>query len=168
MTPDDAGFRSRLGSGCLTPDGIKTPRQESFIVDDPIAEVLSVFNSDNGSKHSDSETVMEHRVSFELTGEDVARCLESKSSSSFREFPEDFVDERRTTGMDRNRCEFCLKESTDLKMGSEICCQKHHLVKFGSGKEFKFDSASSNGDFSSKNRTGSSWSFFPLLQPEVS
>ncbi|KAI6672366.1 hypothetical protein NL676_000272 [Syzygium grande] len=197
LTPDGMGVGSRLGSGCLTPDGTGPMSHDGFL---PFGNQLSIRASvprlDDGSKHD--ETIVDHRVSFELTGEDVARCLANKAASSFgtlSECPEDEATEvpaerGGTMGVDDDSDERFTEKGTDDKlvkgsgpMEKDHSYQKHRSVTLGSTKEFNFDNR--NGGISSKPninsewwandkvagkdmKSGSSWSFFPMLQPEVS
>ncbi|CBI22685.3 unnamed protein product, partial [Vitis vinifera] len=161
---------SRLGSGSLTPDGAGPASRDSFLLENQISEVASLANSESGSQNG--ETVIDHRVSFELAGEDVAVCVEKKPSTE-------------------NCCEFCVGEA--LKAASEKasaegeeeqCHKKHPPIRHGSIKEFNFDNT--KGEVSAKpNIIGSewwvnekvvgkgtgpqtNWTFFPLLQPGIS
>lgn len=159
QTPDGAGLRSRLGSGSLT------PCKETFPVDEQVgAEVGSAFNSDNGSRNDeDTALIVHHRVSFELTGEDVARCLESKSAAaSFRALLE-FPDNEAPEGTIENRwlvSARSVKEFNFVNMGEDSVTKPER----GTGSEWWADGKASARD--SKNRN--SWSFFPFLGPQVS
>ncbi|KAM7259465.1 hypothetical protein ACFE04_015206 [Oxalis oulophora] len=178
LTPDGIGLGSWLGSGCLTPysrlgSGCMTP-QDCFLIDTQISEVASLSNSENGRKGSELVVNHNHRVSFELSGEDVARCLELKSSASPRfavGCPEDSIAEG-PTGYDN-------AEKVSGEQADESGSPNPQLVKLGSTKEFNFDSTKgevshkpswwSNHKSSGKESNSSnSWSFFPMLQHEVS
>ncbi|KAK4790311.1 hypothetical protein SAY86_017615 [Trapa natans] len=207
LTPDGAGLRSRLGSGtltpdgmgkgstlnsgCLTPDGLGPPSRDSSLrAENQKGAMGYVSSADIGPKHDG--TLMDHRVSFELTGEDVARCLANKQTNSFgslSRFPQDTLPESST---ERNRigedcehsCEVFSEKSGDRTPGKEPCYQKQRSATLGSTKEFNFDnkgggishkfSVSSEWWANEKVATnrdmkqGGSWSFFPMLQPEVS
>ncbi|KAF8027770.1 hypothetical protein BT93_E0633 [Corymbia citriodora subsp. variegata] len=186
LTPDGAGLSSGLGSGCLTPNGVGPPSQDGDILLD---KQMSV---EDGSVHE--EPVVHHRISFELTSEDVARCLESKSATSISlEYSQEAVARSTTEGgriqMDaENSCEKCIGEGADGKaekapgeMGRGFC-QKHCLNKLGSVKEFNFDNSDrnlhehsaissewwANDNIAVKEaKPESTWSFLPFLQPEV-
>ncbi|KAF2312251.1 hypothetical protein GH714_028780 [Hevea brasiliensis] len=97
LTPDGLGLGSRLGSGSVTPDGVGLGSRLG-----------------SGSLTPD----VDHRVSFELSGEEVARCLESKSMQSCRMAPE------------------C---SLDREMEEEHYYRKHRSITLESIKEFNFD-----------------------------
>lgn len=221
LTPDGAGLGSRLGSGTLTPDGggpgsrldsgTLTPKvaaeiaklnagsftpnasspasRDNFLLENQIAEVASLANSENGSKTDD--TVIQ-RVSFELSGEDVARCFESKSMALFGAETEYVLDEvAESTGREgttsANAEDGVLIKNSSKNSGKtedEHYYQKHHRsVSFDSIKEFKFDNT--KGDASDKpiisaewwanekvsGKEGdhaSNWSFFPVLQHNIS
>ncbi|CAH8275374.1 unnamed protein product [Arabidopsis lyrata] len=174
ITP--AGQGSRLGSGALTPDGggglgsklasgALTPLEGSLL-DSQITEVASLANSDHGSsRHNDEAAVVPHRVSFELTGEDVARCLASKLNRS--------GSHEKASGehLRPNGCKTSGETESEQS-------QKLRSFSTGSSKEFKFDNTNEEmiekvrsewwanekvagkGDHSPRN----SWTFFPVLR----
>ncbi|XVF12531.1 hypothetical protein REPUB_Repub08aG0126300 [Reevesia pubescens] len=198
VTPDGMGLGSRLGSGSLTPDGLGAASQDGFLVKSQISEVALLASPANGPKNG--EIIVDHRVSFELSGEDVARCLESKSLVSSRtmsdyEYPKDLVAQGR---IERDGIIKDLESSSELfiretsnetvekasgEVEEEHCYQKHLSVTLGSVKEFNFDNT--KGEASDKPtirsewwanekvagkeaRPGNNWTFFPMLQPQVS
>ncbi|KAJ6764355.1 HYDROXYPROLINE-RICH GLYCOPROTEIN-LIKE [Salix koriyanagi] len=192
-TPDGMGL-SRLGSGLarerLTPDCFVPASQVGFLLENQISEVASLTNSENGSKTD--ENVVHHRVSFELSGEEVARCLECKSAASTRTFPEYPhetmpKDPMRGDGLSMNG-EHCLQngeassempEKNSEETEEDHSYRKQRSITLGSVKEFNFDN--SKGEVSDKPewwanetiagkeaRPANNWTFFPLLQPEVS
>ncbi|CAK7337327.1 unnamed protein product [Dovyalis caffra] len=193
-TPDGTGLRSRLGSGSLTPDCFVPASQVGFLLENQTSEVVSLANSENGSKTD--ENVVHHRVSFELSGEEVARCFEIKSAASnrtFPEYPQDTMSEDPTRSdrlaMNGESClqnEEASSESTEKNLEEteeEHSYRKHRSITLGSIKEFNFDN--SKGEVSDKPpissewwanetiagkeaRPTNNWTFFPLLQPEVS
>ncbi|GMI71587.1 hypothetical protein like AT5G52430 [Hibiscus trionum] len=163
LTPDGLGQGSRLGSGCVTPDGMgldsgsMTP--DGFRAQNLVSKAALFANPSSEPKRD--EAIVDHRVSFELSGEDVARCLESKSFASNRTM---LVAEGR---------------SRDILSEEEHCYQKHRSVTLGSIKEFNFDNA--KGEASDKPSTvsewwanekvagkeakpGNNWTLFPMLQ----
>ncbi|XP_010438853.1 PREDICTED: uncharacterized protein LOC104722403 [Camelina sativa] len=176
ITP--AGQGSRLGSGALTPDngggglgsklasGALIPLEGS-LSDSQISEVASLANSDHGSsssRHNDEAVVVAHRVSFELTGEDVARCLASKLNRS--------GSHEKASGehlRPPNGCKTTGETESEQR-------QKLRTFSLGSSKEFKFDNTeeettekvrsewwanekvAGKGDHSPAN----SWTFFPV------
>ncbi|XWS48461.1 hypothetical protein CRYUN_Cryun13aG0079400 [Craigia yunnanensis] len=198
VTPDCMGLGSRLGSGSLTPDGLGPASRDGFLVESQIPEVALLANPVNGPKID--EIIVDHRVSFELSGEDVARCLESKSLVSSRtmsdnEYPKDLMAqgmiERDGIIKDlESSCELFIRETSNETVekasgeaGEEHRYQKHRSITLGSIKEFNFDNT--KGEASDKPiirskwwanekvagkeaRPGNNWTFFPMLQPEVS
>ncbi|KAJ9679479.1 hypothetical protein PVL29_021417 [Vitis rotundifolia] len=162
---------SRLGSGSLTPDGAGPASRDSFLLENQISEVASLANSENGSQNG--ETVIDHRVSFELAGEDVAVCVEKKpvaSAETVQNSLQDIVEEgeieRERDGISEsteNCCKFCVGEA--LKAASEKasaegeeeqCHKKHPPIRLGSIKEFNFDNT--KGEVPPKpNIIGSEW-----------
>lgn len=160
LTPDGAGLRSRLGSGSLT------PCKETFPVDEQmVAEVGSAFNSESGSRNDEDTALMvHHRVSFELTGEDVARCLESKSAAASFRAPMEFPDTEVPEGSIENQCLVSvrsMKEFNFMNTGENSITTQPEP---SSGSEWWADGKASARD--SKSRNG--WSFFPFLGPQVS
>ncbi|KAK6262361.1 hypothetical protein QUC31_008177 [Theobroma cacao] len=186
---------SRLGSGSLTPDGLGPPSRDGFLLGSQISEVALLTNQANGPKND--ETIVDHRVSFELSGEDVARCLESKSllpSRTVSEYPKDLVAEGRIErdGIKKDlesSCELFIRETSNEtvekasgKAEEEHSYQKHRSVTLGSIKEFNFDNTKgeasdkptirsewwANEKFARKEaRPGNSWTFFPMFRPGV-
>ena len=163
---------SRLGSGSLTPDGAGPASGDSFLLENQISEVVSLANSENGSQNG--ETVIDHRVSFELAGEDVAVCVEKKPVASAETVPNSLQDiveegeietERERDGISestKNSCEFSAGEALKAAPekasaeGGEQCHIKHPPIRLGSIKEFNFDNT--KGEVSDKpNIIGSEW-----------
>ncbi|XP_027358258.1 uncharacterized protein LOC113867264 [Abrus precatorius] len=195
LTPDGAGLASRLGSGCVTPDGMG---QDSRIASGsvtpdgagPMKQEASLANSDNG--HQSNATLVDHRVSFELTGEDVARCLANKtglllrnmSGSSQGILAKDPVDRERIQKDTNSCCNVCSGKTSDKPDNpqgeGEQCCNKQNSVN--SSKEFNFDNRKGDDSGTSANgsewwtnkkvagkegRSANSWAFFPMLQSEM-
>ncbi|KAK4770291.1 hypothetical protein SAY87_030823 [Trapa incisa] len=159
VTPDGPGLWSRLGSGSLT------PCQEIYPVDEQIVgEVGSAFNSESGPRNEEDAALMvHHRVSFELTGEDVARCLESKSAAASFRTPLEFPDTDAPEGSIENQCLVTVrsgKEFNFMNAGEHFTSQPES----SSGSEWWAHVKASARD--SKSRNG--WSFFPFLGPQVS
>uniref|UniRef100_A0A2P2K8V7 Hydroxyproline-rich glycoprotein family protein n=1 Tax=Rhizophora mucronata TaxID=61149 RepID=A0A2P2K8V7_RHIMU len=183
VTPDAVALHSRLGSACLTPDC-------GGLLENPISEVASLANSNNGMKIGD--LVVNQRVSFELSGEEVAQCLEIKSGASnrtFLEYPQHVAAENLTesdrmqlkSGIGGTWSEMSEKPSEETE--EEHCYRKHRSITLGSIKEFNFDNSKGevpekrtiSSEWWANEATGgkeakpeSYWTFFPMLQPEVS
>ncbi|KAF7813137.1 Hydroxyproline-rich glycoprotein family protein isoform 2 [Senna tora] len=145
LTPDGVGQASQLGSGCLTP----ATRDNMF-------GVKSLANSGNECQtNSAAAALADHqRVSFELSGEDVARCLASKSGVLIRNMSgpsrgilaRGIADTERTQKdtIYNNSCDLCSGKTSngmsDYASGEEEkqCCYKHHHYITPSSKEFQF------------------------------
>ncbi|KAL5744657.1 hypothetical protein ACOSP7_027521 [Xanthoceras sorbifolium] len=195
LTPDGAGLGSRLGSGCLTPDGAGPASRDGFLLEYQISEVASLANSENGSKND--EHIIDHRVSFELSGEEVARCLANKSVTSPRiiskcpqeTLAEDLIQKDGKLNDSKNHFELStvetsneMPEKSSGEVEEEHCYRKHRSITLGSVKEFNF--ANAEGEVSDKPssssewwanekvvgkeaRPSNNWTFFPMLQSEV-
>ncbi|XP_010537168.1 PREDICTED: uncharacterized protein LOC104811970 [Tarenaya hassleriana] len=205
LTPDGGGLGSRLGSGsvtpitvgisrlssgAMTPDGIWPAPLEGTLLENQISEVASLANSDHGSRQD--EVAVDHRVSFELTGEDVARCLASKLNRSGLDVTQDRAKngnkmETEETSVDRrNSCHGETSGNISEKgYGETESEQSHKLRSFslGSSKEFNFDNRKeeipekpavrrewwANEKVAGKGDSpGNNWSFFPGLRSAVS
>ena len=178
LTPNGARLGSRLGSGCLTPDGtLVAISADSFLLENQISEVASLANSDNGCQND--ESVVHHRVSFELTGEDVARCLANKSASSISRTASESLDDiipadcptkkdgistdtdGNNNNNNNNSNELCVEGTSnersehDFREGEDQSYQKHRSITLGSIKEFNFDNT--KADVSVKPTIGSEW-----------
>ncbi|KAL5567959.1 hypothetical protein UlMin_024534 [Ulmus minor] len=169
LTPNGAGLSSRLGSGSLTPETLVVVTGGTFVLDNQISEVASLANSENGCKYEVS--LVDHRVSFELTGEDVARCLANKSSVSVRTAPDSLEDipaeclskqDGISADTDGNVNELSTSRETSYRMpendhpeGEDHVYQRHRSITLGSVKEFNFDSTKT--DVSVKPSIGSEW-----------
>ncbi|CAI9302460.1 unnamed protein product [Lactuca saligna] len=88
LTPN--GWGSRLGSGSLTPNGLGSRLGSGSLTPNggemsQISEVASLANSATNSPKG--ETLVDHRVSFDLTHLDLVNNLESsRTSSGHRDF----------------------------------------------------------------------------------
>lgn len=201
LTPDGIGLGSRLNSGSLTPDGtglssrldsgsLTPASRDSFLLENQPCEMAVFTNSANGCQNG---TIVDHRVSFELTVEDVAnKCLSSIGNKS--EASQDVVAEAQsdTEGiiMDtENCCGLSTGEASNelhekaSEEGEEQSYRKHRSVSLGSIKEFNFDNTKGEASdkpiissewWANEKVTGKearpveNWAFFPILQPEVS
>lgn len=195
LTPNGAGLRSRLGSGSLTPDGQGPISGNRLPLENRISEVASLANSETGCQTDGN--VIHHRVSFELTGEDVARCLANKSMGSIRTASESFKDIPAECTIRKDGISTDTDNSSESRVGGtsigisehdhgegeDQCYRKHRSITLGSIKEFNFDNTKSevsdkptigsewwaNEKVAGKeSKPGNSWTFFPILQPGVS
>lgn len=131
-------WETRQGSGGLTPDPVG-PRN--------LLGPLSY-----GSRNEDQIHLVDHRVSFEVTPEQVVRCVERRRCADV------------ANGRD------CL--------GDDVAKHQKHRsnTTLGSVKEFNFDSTdgaesdwwTSEKVLGRENGPIKNWSFFPMMQPGVS
>ncbi|CAA0409327.1 unnamed protein product [Arabidopsis thaliana] len=163
ITP--VGHGSGLASGALTPNGPEivsgnlTPNNTTWPLQNQISEVASLANSDHGSE----VMVADHRVSFELTGEDVARCLASKLNRSHdRMNNNDRIETEESSSTDIRRN---MEKRSGERENEQHRIQKLSSSSIGSSKEFKFDNTK---DENIEKVAGNSWSFFPGLRSGVS
>ncbi|XP_022945870.1 uncharacterized protein LOC111449981 [Cucurbita moschata] len=191
VTPNGMRQDSRLGSGTLTPDGLGHALQDGLLLDNQISEVASLANSGSGCPND----VTNHRVSFELTGEDVARCLAIKSMTSIRTESESSPKCHQNENKESSSREAETYEFFDIKTTSSTapeqaagednrCYQNQRAVTLGSFKEFNFDrtkgemqnTASVGAEWWANEKVGvkeasspgNNWTFFPILQSGVS
>lgn len=162
LTPDGGGsgggLGSKLASGAVTPNGGEMVVVVGSLLDSQISEVASLADSDDDV--SSGGAVAAHRVSFELTGEDVARCFASKL---YGVGLDDGLNEKASE--DTNR----WSESVS---GNELS-QKLKTFSLGSSKEFKFDNTKEEmiektaewwANEKVAGKGDNSWSFFPVLR----
>ncbi|RVX08968.1 hypothetical protein CK203_013774 [Vitis vinifera] len=88
---------SRIGSGSITPDALGPPSRDGSVLDRQVSDVIHPPSGDDSvldrqisdvASHSlsdsgcpNNEIMVDHRVSFELTAEDVVRCVEKDSAA---------------------------------------------------------------------------------------
>ncbi|XAR71705.1 hypothetical protein NMG60_11018096 [Bertholletia excelsa] len=183
---------SRLGSGSLTPDGVEPVSGDSLLLENQLSEVASLANC--GSQNED--VVIDHRVSFELTGEQGQCCLEKNLILSIKNVPESLQDMADTDSMKEEAflkktehyCEHFVEQTLSKipnkasREGVEDCPQKHRSISLGSIKEFNFDSTKEeamdkptlNSEWWANEKVAekemgprNSWTFFPILQSAV-
>ncbi|BAT94241.1 uncharacterized protein HKW66_Vig0193720 [Vigna angularis] len=180
LTPNVVKPASQLGSGCLTPDGAAPTAAKDIYVGKPISELTSLANSkDEGQPNA---ALVDHRVSFELTGEDVARCLPNKSGSPLiGNISGSSEDALLGEPVDREsiHCDLCSRKTSNDKPENSPREGEEHC---NSSKEFNFDSR--KGVVSDNPANASEWwtnkkmvgkesrssnvpAFFPMLQSEV-
>ncbi|XP_050155170.1 uncharacterized protein LOC126629243 [Malus sylvestris] len=183
---------SRLGSGSLTPDGAGLASRDGFHMENQISEVASLANTESGC-HSGGTIIFDHRVSFELTGEDVGCCLANKALRTATESSNDIAAENsiETDALltdSNNHRVFNVEESLSRipanasGEGEDQGYRKQRSITLGSTKEFNFDYT--KAEVPSKSNIGSEWwtnknvaakeskpcndwTFFPILQPGV-
>lgn len=189
LSPHKWGSQQEFGS--LTPDTVAPKSGDDFMLEYQNSNIASLMNASNIRKNG--ETASDHRVSFEITAEQVVRCVENNLAASpktllmpeyVERIPEgeedsaDLVNDREChTGATSD-------EAQQRASGDSKDREKHPLVTLGSSKEFIFDSAE-GGNTEKPTSIGSnqwanekvidkeavpskSWTFFPAMQPSVS
>lgn len=197
LTPN--GGISTLDSGTLTPNGGEPASRESSshqLLENQIPEVASLANSDNGPE--DEEQLMNHRVSFELSGDHVVLDCKQEATAVHESFLEPISPSaaqspdkcQRMPKKSENCCECCcctmqfVNDEKALEGERKHCLKKNHTVSLGSSKDFNFDSTKQqlpdksavNCEWWTNEKVSSTkeivsqnkWTFFPMLQPGVS
>lgn len=197
LTPN--GGISTLDSGTLTPNGGEPASRESNshqLLENQIPEVASLANSDNGPE--DEEQLMNHRVSFELSGDHVVLDCKQEATAVHESFLEPISPSavqspdkcQRMPKKSENCCECCcctmqfVNDEKALEGERKHCLKKNHTVSLGSSKDFNFDSTKQqlpdksavNCEWWTNEKVSSTkeivsqnkWTFFPMLQPGVS
>ncbi|KAL3650508.1 hypothetical protein CASFOL_006911 [Castilleja foliolosa] len=162
MTPNDWG--SRVGSGARTPNGSNVGDSSN---DNKVA---------SSGRKSQNDNLVDHRISFELFGEEIPTCIvRAPSLKKIEEGP----DEKDLVSKDESFREHFNGET----MNEEEFDQKNRTISLGSSKDFNFNNE--NGEVCEKssvdcewwvNEKGvkkelaprNSWSFFPMLQSDTS
>ncbi|KAJ4953046.1 hypothetical protein NE237_029878 [Protea cynaroides] len=165
------------GSDSLTPDAAGPASQDSFVLENQIPEVASLANSENGSQNDGVVIRIGHRVSFELTAEDVevagvASCVGKAPPTSVESATKTLPDTAEATSTsERNGILGEPGNTFECRVGETLNDlperasgdaeeeqqekQKHPSHTQGSVKEFKFDNA--DGGVSDKPAIGSDW-----------
>ncbi|KAL3499326.1 hypothetical protein ACH5RR_038419 [Cinchona calisaya] len=193
IAPHECG--SRQGSGTITPDAVAPRYRNGFLLDHQKSDASKVSNSFNVLRIDG--TAVDHLVSFEITAEEVVRCVEKKKPALL---PEAVLASLETTECkvktEDNPKEMAIGHECGTGETSRIASgrasmdgeggqwyQKHRSITFGSAKEFNFDSVDEGN--SDKPSIGSdwwanekvlgkegvackNWTFFPVMQPGVS
>ncbi|XP_057478583.1 uncharacterized protein LOC130765972 [Actinidia eriantha] len=187
-------WRSWQGSGSLTPDTSGPRSRDGFPLNRESSDVASLPNSFNGYRND--ESAADHRVSFEITAEDVVRCMAKEPSLAKAVSPSinnaEFPAKKNEISIvvvnnhNDNLCEIPddMMEKAFAEGEDEQRPQKHRSITLGSVKEFNFDNT--DGGEPDKPAVGSNWwanekvlgkegggptknwSFFPMMQPSVS
>lgn len=182
---------SRQGSGTLTPEAVNPKYHDNFLLNYQNSGVHRLPKPFNGWKND--LTVVDHRVSFEITAEDVVRCVEKKPTMMMRTGSVSLQDTERSTKRQENLAEMSNghdhgghEPSREIHEGSSTDGedgqrqQKHRSITLGSSKEFNFDNV--DGGYPDKATIGSDWWanekvlgkepcnnwIFPMMQPGVS
>ncbi|KAF5734813.1 hypothetical protein HS088_TW15G00306 [Tripterygium wilfordii] len=184
-------WRSYQGSGGMTPEAVRPASHHGFLLDRQLSDAALHLHSDNGSRND--HNVAGHRVSFELTAENVVKCVEKKPALFVKALSEAPGNQNplllgeENSGLPVNTYECRVGETSNEKPekasddGEEAPQhQKHRSITLGSAKEFNFDNT--DGGLCPKTSIGSDWwanekvvgkeggtkdwSFFPTIQPQ--
>ncbi|XP_057462967.1 uncharacterized protein LOC130753055 [Actinidia eriantha] len=183
-------WESQQGSGSLTPD--PTPRsRDSSLLDRQNSDIAPLANPCKGCRTADA--VVDYRVSFEITSEDV-RCMAKEPSLA--KVVSSSVENAQTAAKNdenltkANSCGAHIGKVSDETSENGYAGredgqrpQKHRSPTLGSVKEFNFDNADEgNSDepmigsdllanekiIEEEGGSSKNWSFFPVRQPGVS
>ena len=179
---------SRRGSGSITPDALGPPSRDGSVLDRQFSDVMRPPSRDSvlDCQISDvalhalsdgsflkNEIMVDHRVSFELTAEDVVRCVE-KDSAALVKAVSASLQIPATTEVDENSRDVVNgyegrvgdtsdeppEKAPENANGEEGEGQPHHhkqrSITLGSAKEFNFDNADGGGH-SDKPSISSDW-----------
>lgn len=146
-------WESRTGSGALTPDPVAPKSRDGFLL-----------TSMGPSKNEDQQHLVDHRVSFEVTPEQVVRCVERRRCADMAN--------------GREQCHDDMAKGYECSNGEGGQRHQRHrsTTTLGSVKEFNFDSTdggesdwwASEKILGKENGPIKNWSFFPMMQPGVS
>lgn len=160
LTPNGNNWGSRLGSGTLTPNG-----GETYLMESQLSEVASLANSATNSPKR--ETLIDHRVSFELTHLDITNHLESSFRTSSGRHWDSLGTEKRDSKKTESLCEYCVKrknseilETPSAEEGKDNQC---YCNRQSVSRDFNFDNINEGVVEGSQNN----WTFFPMLQSSV-
>ncbi|CAJ1927815.1 unnamed protein product [Sphenostylis stenocarpa] len=172
--------KSRQGSGSLTPDSIRSTTQAGFLPNHWVSEIIM---SPRPRKNRPNEISLNHRVSIEVSSQEVLKCVEKKAVAWTKSLPK-FKTDTPGAGKEDNSREVLVSETpnyapqqTAVDGDVESVHYKDECITFSSAKEFNFDNAE-GGDSPGPNLVvewwanekvackegGSSknWSFFPM------
>ncbi|KAM5572422.1 hypothetical protein ABKV19_012469 [Rosa sericea] len=187
---------SRLCSGSVTPDAAKSTTSDGFTLKPHTPE--GVLNAGSNGRRRNDDVSIGHRVSFELSDEEVVRCVDKKPvalaeavSTSLQSTEKAEREEGPSQEVSSSHeCPVVdtSNESSEKAVGGDgeeafHRHQKERSITLGSTKEFNFDNAD-GGDsgtsnistdwwanekvVSNENEQSKNWSFFPMIQPGVS
>lgn len=152
-------WESRQESGALTPDASVGPQ-------------------------SHDSCTLNHRVSFEITDEEVIRCVEKKSLGLSESSSSKSIERVEHTGVERSVHKANGETSSQVGGENKPQHQKNRTITLGSTKEFHFENV--EGGSSDEPSISSAewwvnekvvaedgghcknWSFFPMMQTGVS
>ncbi|XP_073122699.1 uncharacterized protein [Henckelia pumila] len=185
------GWESRQGSGAVTPDASGATSCEPCLMKRQDSDVASLPDTHNGSIKDD--TVVEHRVSFEIPAEEVFHRVEKEPMTSPKAVAVSVVDVEHRGEENSLQCtdepgdsagETIVGISENSQTNSENGPQheKTRTITLGSAKEFKFDNIDGHCDepvvgsdwwanekiLGEEGTSLNDWSFFPMVQTGVS
>lgn len=178
-------WESREVSGEVTPDAGEPRSSNCCRLNRQHSDVAPLPETPNGLRND--ETTVDHRVSFEVTAEEVIRCVEKKPVILPKTVPQPTENVDHTaeespirtanlTGQTSNHAS--EKALTDCENGQRH--QRNRTITLGSAREFNFNSI--DGGNSDEPNVGpnwwanekddggprKNWSFFPMMQTGVS
>ncbi|KAF7828258.1 uncharacterized protein G2W53_019422 [Senna tora] len=187
---------SHQGSGSLTPDAVKSRTQGGFLPNHQVSEIRRCPGLPHPNGNRLNYDSINHRVSFELTAQELLRCLENKPVVLTRAVSKSKSDAARAEKEENSRetgndDKFLVAETANdapeqtTENGNESTIhQKHQSLTLSSAKEFNFDNTADGGDspapsivadwWANEKVAGKeggpskNWSFFPMIQPGVS
>ncbi|MBA0689718.1 hypothetical protein Goari_007435 [Gossypium aridum] len=184
---------SSHGSGTLTPDATTCTPRNGLRLDHPLSEIVS--HPSLIKQNPIDQVAVNHRVSFELTTEEVIRCAETGAATSSEAVPESLHNEatrerEENTTKVADDYEYRVGETSNERPEKAPADREgtpqHHenqSLTLGSAKEFNFENVDgvdthkpilSSDWWANKKVAGkddnvaSNWSFFPMMQPGVS
>lgn len=185
------GWESRQGSGAVTPDAAGATSCEPCLMKRQDSDVASLPDTHNGSINDD--TVVDHRVSFEIPAEEVLQCVAKELMTSPKvvavsvenverrgeEKSSQFADE---TGGSAGENIVGMSEKAQANSENGPHHEKTRTITLGSAKEFKFDNIDAHRDepvvgsewwanekiLGEEGTSLNDWSFFPLMHTGVS
>ncbi|OMO79552.1 hypothetical protein CCACVL1_13590 [Corchorus capsularis] len=184
---------SHHGSGTLTPDATRSTPRNGFLLENQISEITS--QPPLVREKQNDQVAVNHRVSFELTAEEVVRCVETETaklpevvSGSLQSEAVTEREENATKVVDNHECRVGetsneRTEKAPVDKEDKPQHQKTESITLGSGKEFNFDNVDGgdahkplvSSDWWANEKVAGkeggvprNWSFFPMLQPSVS
>ncbi|KAL1556845.1 hypothetical protein AAHA92_12412 [Salvia divinorum] len=163
-------WESRQASGAVTPDTAGPIPQDNRLSRRQDSDVTPV--SDIANRLQKEEIEVSHRVSFEITDEEVIRCVEKKpmalQSNSSSQHMTGWLEKANVGESSRRRGD---AEEGEMEGGH----QKKRTITLGSSKEFNFENMDEGSMGSSEWFVGEEggghnekWSFFPMMQTGLS
>ncbi|KAH6777563.1 hypothetical protein C2S52_006972 [Perilla frutescens var. hirtella] len=174
-------WESCQGSGAVTPDAVGPRSHDNCLLNRQDSDVAPL--RDTGNRLQNDETMVSHRVSFEITDEETIRCVEKTGSVASVEHTGQGRPLEKVNGIEAENStgETSNKRSKKDEMDSEMerSHQKNRTITLGSSKEFNFENVEEASIPSSEWWVNEkviaddgghceNWSFFPMMQTGVS